>query len=51
MYGAWFSDAAIKEAHDCQAAAMDWPRIRAEAEEAFTLAGIPFLIKSELAKV
>jgi len=37
--------------HSKEAAAMDWPRIRAEAEEAFALAGIPFLIKSELAKV
>jgi len=33
-----------------QAKAMDWPRIRAEAEEAFTLAGIPYLVKRELAE-
>lgn len=36
--------------HSREAAAMDWPRIRDEAEEAFTLTGIPYLVKKELAE-
>lgn len=34
--------------YSTEAARMDWPRIRREAEEAFSGAGIPYLIKSEL---
>jgi len=36
--------------HSAEAAAMDWPRIRAEAEEAFQDWGTDLLIKSELAE-
>jgi hypothetical protein len=37
--------------HSREASAMDWPRIREEAEGAFTSVGIPYLVKKELAEV
>lgn len=37
--------------YSSEAGRMDWPRIRAEAEEAFGAAGIPYLIKRELREV